>query len=146
MEYLPTKVVCVNRSVYIYTEGLGTGFTGTRLHFSILLHLLSCACNCVKVTGATPSFIWNMGAQPFLLLTYVLAVIYTHVQLLISGPLHFRGMMNLFTIIICVVKNCMHLLTLGAHAQQGLQYLVCVSVCLSVCLRLFSHYRLRGDL
>ena len=28
------------------------------------------------------------------------------------------------------------LLTLGAHAQQGLglQYLVCVSVCLSVCL------------
>ena len=25
-------------------------------------------------------------------------------------------------------------LTLGAHAQRGLQYLVCVSVCLSVCL------------
>ena len=26
------------------------------------------------------------------------------------------------------------LLTLGAHAQRGLQYLVCHSVCLSVCL------------
>ena len=26
------------------------------------------------------------------------------------------------------------LLTLGAHAQRGLQYLLCVSVCLSVCL------------
>ena len=26
------------------------------------------------------------------------------------------------------------LLTLGAHAQRGLQYLVCVSVCVSVCV------------
>ena len=26
------------------------------------------------------------------------------------------------------------LLTLGAHAQRGLLYLVCLSVCLSVCL------------
>ena len=26
------------------------------------------------------------------------------------------------------------LLTLGAHAQRGLRYLVCVSVCLCVCL------------
>ena len=34
------------------------------------------------------------------------------------------------------------LLTLGAHAQRGLQYLVC----LSVCRRLFWHYRLRGGL
>ena len=25
-------------------------------------------------------------------------------------------------------------LTLGAHAQRGLQYLVCVSVCLCVCV------------
>ena len=25
-------------------------------------------------------------------------------------------------------------LTLGAHAQRGLQYLVCVSVCVSVCV------------
>jgi len=37
------------------------------------------------------------------------------------------------------------LLTLGAHAQRGLLYLVCVSVCLSVCvsvcLHLFSPYR-----
>jgi len=36
-------------------------------------------------------------------------------------------------------------LTLGAHAQQGLLYLVCVSVCLyicvRVCLQLFSPYR-----
>jgi len=32
-------------------------------------------------------------------------------------------------------KCCSHcLLTLGAHAQQRLLYLVCVSVCLSVCL------------
>ena len=32
--------------------------------------------------------------------------------------------------------NMNTLLTLGAHAQQGLQYLVCVSVCLcvSVCV------------
>ena len=35
---------------------------------------------------------------------------------------------------------CIHLvLTLGAHAQRGLLYLVCVSVC--VCLHLFSPYR-----
>ena len=27
-----------------------------------------------------------------------------------------------------------HLLTLGAHAQRGLQYFVCLSVCLCVCL------------
>ena len=27
-----------------------------------------------------------------------------------------------------------HSLTLGAHAQRGLHYLVCHSVCLSVCL------------
>ena len=26
------------------------------------------------------------------------------------------------------------LLSLGPHAQQGLQYLVCMSVCLSVCV------------
>ena len=29
---------------------------------------------------------------------------------------------------------CSLLVTLGAHAQRGLQYLLCVSVCLSVCL------------
>ena len=28
----------------------------------------------------------------------------------------------------------MHSLTLGAHAQRGLQYLLCVSVCVCVCL------------
>ena len=34
-------------------------------------------------------------------------------------------------------------LTLGAHAQRGLQYLVCVSVCVSAAL--FSHLaQLRG--
>ena len=47
-------------------------------------------------------------------------------------------------------SQCIQLLTLVAHAQRGLQYLVCVSICLSVCmfvcLRLFSHYRLRGGL
>ena len=41
-------------------------------------------------------------------------------------------------------------LTLGAHAQRGLQLsfrvYVYMSVCLSVCQRLFSHYRLRGGL
>ena len=37
-------------------------------------------------------------------------------------------------------------LTLGAHAQRGLQYLVCPCVCLFVCRRLFWHYRLRGGL
>ena len=30
-------------------------------------------------------------------------------------------------------------LTLGAHAQRGLQYLVCVSVCVSVCYHVFCH-------
>ena len=29
-------------------------------------------------------------------------------------------------------------LTLGAHAQRGLQYLVCVCVCLCMCLSLFT--------
>ena len=34
-----------------------------------------------------------------------------------------------------VVIGCyLLLLSLGAHAQRGLQYLVCQSVCLSVCL------------
>ena len=35
------------------------------------------------------------------------------------------------------------LLTLGAHAQRRLQYLLCVSVCVCVCvcLLLFSRYR-----
>ena len=28
---------------------------------------------------------------------------------------------------------------LGAHAQRGLQYLVCVSVCLSVCLSVYDY-------
>ena len=42
------------------------------------------------------------------------------------------------------VYHCtVNLITLGVHAQRGLQ---CLFVCLSVCLRLFSHYRLRGGL
>ena len=40
------------------------------------------------------------------------------------------------------------LLTLGAHAQRGLQYLVCHSVCpsirLSVCYHVFCHYAQQG--
>ena len=36
------------------------------------------------------------------------------------------------------------LLTLGAHAQRGLQYLVCVSVCLSVCLSVDDYSRTTG--
>ena len=31
------------------------------------------------------------------------------------------------------------LLTLGAHVQRGLQYLVCVSVCMSVCLFVYDY-------
>ena len=34
----------------------------------------------------------------------------------------------------CTIMLNFLLLTLGAHAQRGLQYLVCHSVCLSVCL------------
>ena len=35
-------------------------------------------------------------------------------------------------VIFMYVTICMFVLTLGAHAQRGLQYLVCPSVCLSV--------------
>ena len=35
-------------------------------------------------------------------------------------------------------------LTLGAHAQRGLQYLVCHSVRLSVCYHVFCHYAQQG--
>ena len=38
----------------------------------------------------------------------------------------------------------LELLTLGAHAQRGLQYLVCVSVCLSVCLFVDDYSRTTG--
>ena len=38
------------------------------------------------------------------------------------------------------MRTTLMLLTLGAHAQRGLLYLVCVSVCVSVCLHLFSPY------
>jgi len=33
-------------------------------------------------------------------------------------------------------------LTLGAHAQGGLQYLVCVSLCLCVCVSVTQHLTL----
>ena len=36
------------------------------------------------------------------------------------------------------------LLTLGAHAQRGLQYLVCVSVCVSVTQHLTFHVFIRA--
>ena len=39
----------------------------------------------------------------------------------------------------------MKLLTLGAHAQLGLQYLFCLSVCLSVCPREFSRYEAANE-
>ena len=35
-------------------------------------------------------------------------------------------------------------LTLGVHAQRGLQYMVCKSVCLSVCYHVFCHYTQQG--
>ena len=37
-------------------------------------------------------------------------------------------------------------LTLGAHAQRGLQYLVCLSVSQCVCPRLFLHCRQRSGI
>ena len=40
----------------------------------------------------------------------------------------------------CFIGRLVGSLTLGAHAQRGLQYLVCVSVCVCVCLRLLSDY------
>ena len=39
---------------------------------------------------------------------------------------------------------CTCLLTLGAHAQRGLQYLVCKSVRLSVCYHVFCHHAQQG--
>lgn len=36
----------------------------------------------------------------------------------------------------CCATAC--LLTLGAHAQRGLQYLVCMSVCVCLCVRSYS--------
>ena len=41
------------------------------------------------------------------------------------------------------VPLCSAFLTLGAHAQRGLQYLVRVSVCLSVCYHVFCRYAQR---
>ena len=42
---------------------------------------------------------------------------------------------NVCVVTLLVYYNfCYSFLTLGAHAQRGLQYLVCHSVCLSVCL------------
>ena len=42
----------------------------------------------------------------------------------------------------CLLKRRTSYLTLGAHAQRGLRYLVCVCVCvcLCVCPRLFAIY------
>ena len=37
------------------------------------------------------------------------------------------------------------LLTLGAHAQRELRYLVCVSVCLSVCVSVYAYSRTMGN-
>ena len=47
----------------------------------------------------------------------------------------------------CVLLYWPKLLTLGAHAQRGLRYLVCVCVwvcCVCVCWHLFSHYAQQG--
>ena len=43
------------------------------------------------------------------------------------------------------VHVCVYSLTLGAHAQRGLRYLVSVSVCLCVCVRyqFFCHHALQ---
>ena len=37
------------------------------------------------------------------------------------------------------------LLTLGAHAQRGLRYLVCVSVCVCVCVCVYAYYSAIGN-
>ena len=45
--------------------------------------------------------------------------------------------------LVCVLFGMLSLhlasLTLGAHAQRGLRYLVCVSVCLCVCVSVTQH-------
>ena len=58
---------------------------------------------------------------PYYLHMCLLGYTHNNVQLLISGPLHFRGMMNLFTINIC----CKRLYAFinprcAAHARRGL--------------------------
>ena len=37
------------------------------------------------------------------------------------------------------------LLTLGAHAQRGLRYLVCVSVCVCVCVCVYAYFSAMGN-
>ena len=44
----------------------------------------------------------------------------------------------------CWVTGTLFLLTLGAHAQRGLQYLVCVCVCVSVTQHLTFHVIIRA--
>ena len=43
-----------------------------------------------------------------------------------------------------VYTSVLRSLTLGTHAQRGLQYLVCVSVCVCVPAALFSHLQTRN--
>ena len=47
--------------------------------------------------------------------------------------------MTICTSVHTFLPNLMALLTLGAHAQRGLQYLVCKCVCLSVCPSVCYH-------
>ena len=58
-----------------------------------------------------------------------------------------RGLLLLEMLHITLVDESVHKywLTLGAHAQRGLQYLLCVSVCLFVCYR-SSNYSVRFNL
>ena len=43
------------------------------------------------------------------------------------------------------VPSSSYSLTLSAHVQRGLQYLVCPSVCLSVCLCVYLYSRTTGN-
>ena len=55
---------------------------------------------------------------------------------------------SMFTKNKCCIDFCAQLLflslTLGAHAQRGLRYLVCVSVCVSVTQHLTFHVIIRA--
>ena len=56
-----------------------------------------------------------------------------------------KGFCSVSVCVCLSVRTPSFSLTLGAHAQRGLQYLVCVSVCLSVCLSVRLYSRTTGN-